>query len=256
MAPDDTLERVRKLLAMAESTTNEHERDAFNTKAAELIARYGIEQAQLDAGRDVPMVPGDRTMRIHAPYIQDKWDLLVAIAKPCRVRTVGLHQQRGTDYRTIHMFGFGADLERVELMFTSLLVQASYGLATARPPEPRLRGYDWHGKPMYYPAESVAAYRRSWMFGFNDTIRQRLEAAEKKATEEATTTTTGTGMELVLADRNAMVAAAVAAQYPKLSFGKPRTLTGSGYSSGKAAGQRADLGSTRIGNGSGRRALG
>ena len=46
---DKMLERVRRLLAKAEGAATESERDAYNGKAAELIARYGIEVALLAA---------------------------------------------------------------------------------------------------------------------------------------------------------------------------------------------------------------
>jgi hypothetical protein len=60
-------------------------------------------------------------------------------------------------------------------------------------------------------------------------------------------------MELVLADRGDRVARRVAEVYPRLGVSQPRRLMGSGGSVGYAAGQRADLGGTRLSRAKGRR---
>jgi hypothetical protein len=49
-------------------------------------------------------------------------------------------------------------------------------------------------------------------------------------------------VSLVLADRSAVVSAAVTDEYPYLRKAKARQLSGSGGRSGWQAGQRADLG--------------
>jgi hypothetical protein len=49
-------------------------------------------------------------------------------------------------------------------------------------------------------------------------------------------------------DRKAAVDEAMEAVYPNLTKGTPRTVKGSGYAQGRAAGRRADLGSTRVTN--------
>ena len=82
------LERVRRLLAKAEGASTEAERDAYNAKAAELIARYGIEEALLAEDRQERQVPGDLVVGLDPPYARDKGSLLAAIAGPLRVRAV------------------------------------------------------------------------------------------------------------------------------------------------------------------------
>lgn len=249
MSDDDRmLERVRRLLAKAEGATTEAERDAYNSKAAELIARYGIEEALLDAGQATRAMPGDRVVGLDAPYARDKGSLLAAIAVPLGVRAV---MRKGEPARptalSMHLFGMTSDLERVDLLYTSLLVQAAHGLAIARP------------RDSY---ESVAAYRRSWMIGFAYSIQQRLVAAEAAARANAEAGTTppgsqrasGPSVSLVLADRAALVDHAMAEAYPRLRTAATRTLSGSGSAEGAAAGKRADLGGKRV-SGRSRRAL-
>ena len=136
----------------------------------------------------------------------------------------------------MHLFGMSSDLERVDVLYTSLLVQAAHGLAVARPAD---------------AYESVAAYRRSWMLGFAYTIQQRLVAAERAAAERAESVRhqeaeSGPSVSLVLADRAAMVDGAVAEAYPALRTAPGRLLSGTGSAAGAAAARRADLGGQRL----------
>jgi hypothetical protein len=256
MSDDDRmLERVRRLLAKAEGATTEEERDAYNSKAAELIARYGIEEALLGAQQSTRPTPGDQVVRLDAPYARDKGALLASIATPLGVRAVmvkgpppGWSPDQGyvPPALSMHLFGMDSDLQRVDLLYTSLLVQAAHGLAVARP------------RSAY---ESVAAYRRSWMIGFAYSIQQRLVAAEAAARVNAETNSQraspesgGPSVSLVLADRAALVDSALAEAYPRLRNAPTRSLSGSGGAEGAAAGKRADLGGKRV-SGRGRRAL-
>src|ERR1035437_7569358 len=62
------LERVRKLLAKAESAgTTPPEAEALTAKAAELMAKYGIDRALLAAARPETDQPGDRVIGIPNP---------------------------------------------------------------------------------------------------------------------------------------------------------------------------------------------
>jgi hypothetical protein len=227
------LDKVRKLLAKAEDPAcTPAEAEAFTEKAAQLIAKYGVDAALLaeaDPSRD-PV--GDRVLDIPSPYATEKCTLLSEVATELRCRAVR-RLRRGFDGKefSMHLFGHAADLERVEVLFTSLLVQAGHALAGQRIP-----GH-----------EHVAAYRRSWLIGFARAIGQRLRVAEDRATQEAApTASTGRSVALVLADRTAEVERKVAEAYPKLSFAPPRRLAGGGMQAGYTAGQQADLGGVRL----------
>lgn len=232
MTTDPILERVRKLLTKAEDPgCTPEESAALNDKAAELIAKYGVDRALLAQAVPTSDIVADRTITVPAPYALDKCGLLGTIALALRCRSVRTKQWNGQgyDYR-VHLFGFESDLDRLELVYTSLLVQAAYGVAQAQVPT-------W---------ETPAAYRRSWLLGFTQTVGARLRAAEAKATE-ATPTTSGPSTALVLADRTAIVGRALTDAYPSVRAAAPRRFTGSGADSGRAAGARADLGGARIG---------
>ncbi len=160
------LSKVRKLLAQAEDPAcTPAESAAFTAKATELIARYGVDRALL-AARDPATDPvGDRVVEVLAPYARDKAGLLAAVADPLRCRCV--RRRHGSGF-AMHLFGFSSDLERVDLLFTSLLVQAAHGLAGAAVP----------------PDEHPAGFRRSWLAGFGQEDVERLRAAEAHAASE------------------------------------------------------------------------
>jgi hypothetical protein len=226
------LDKVRKLLAKAEDPgCTPEEAAALTDKAAELIAKYGVDQALLAAATPEVDPVGDRVVAVPAPYALDKAGLLAAVAGALRCRNVRRKEWTGSAYAyRMHLFGCASDLERAELLFTSLLVQASYGLAATAVP----------------PTESVAAFRRSWLVGFTLAVGARLRAAEERATAQAAPSVGGPSMALVLADRGDRVDRRVSEVYPRLRTSAPRRLLGFGYADGHAAGERADLGGARI----------
>jgi hypothetical protein len=217
---DAILSKVRKLLAKAEDPAcTPAEAEALTAKATELIAKYGVDRALL-AVRDPASDPvGDRVIELVAPYALDKAGLLAAVAGPLRCRSV--RRRQGTGF-ALHLFGFASDLERVELLFTSLLVQAAHGLAGAPVP----------------PGEHPAAFRRSWLAGFTTAVGGRLRAAESAAATQSATPS----VALVLADRSVRVDRRLAEVYPRLRTAGARRLAGSGLNQGADAGRRADLG--------------
>jgi hypothetical protein len=178
-------------------------------------------------------VVGDRVVVLDRPYAADQAQLLAGVAVALGCRTVRrTRYPEGVKELSVHLFGHRSDLQRVEILFTSLLLQAMQALA--RTPVP--------GR------ENPAAFRRSWLAGFSESVTRRLARAERIAAEqaEARFTDRGTSTALVLVDRSAAVEAARDATYPHLSPAATRRLSGSGGAEGWAAGQRADLGGTRI----------
>lgn len=138
----------------------------------------------------------------------------------------------------MHLFGYASDLERVEVLFTSLLIQATNGMA--RTPVP--------------VGENTRSFRVSWLTGFRRAVITRLRQAERRARDQVTTErrqagTTGPSVALVLVDRSRAVDGALNQVYPRLRKGHARTINGSGYQSGYSAGTRADLGGPRIARG-------
>ncbi len=230
---DQALDKIRKLLAKAEDpSVTAAEAEAFNTKAAELIAAYGIDRAMLASADPATDIPGDKIIVVDPPYAMDKAQLLHAVALALRCKTVRRQRhEHGRTVLSLHLFGFASDLERTELVYTSLLIQAVHGMLAAGTP----------------PWESLAAYRRSWLAGFTQAVSARLAAAERRAEHQASADRQdGPSVALVLVTRAERVDQMVTAAYPRLRQGQARYLSGSGRSQGYAAGQAADLGATRI----------
>ena len=233
------LDRVRKLLAKAEADgVSPAEAEAFTAKAAELMARYGIDRALLAAEKPITDRPGNKLIDVPNPWSSVRAHLLGGIAHAMRCECVQLPARRGGT--RVHLFGYACDLERAELLYTSLLVQMAHGLAAAKVP-PAVR--------------SSRAWRRSWLLGYCSAVISRVRDAEQHAAQTADQQrdSSGPGTELVLADRALIVRRQYEQAYPvtrKLRI----TYTGNGYRDGYAEGQRADVGTTRLP--SARRSLG
>lgn len=229
------LEKVRKLLAKAEDpAASPQEAETYTLKAAQLIAAHGIDAALLAAEDPGSDRVADRVVDLEAPYAHDKAQLLSAVAQRLRCRAV-LRTRRDVDGRashSVHLFGHSSDLDRADLLFTSLLLQSTSRLA--RTPVPR--------------GEHKAAFRRSWLAGFRVSVSERLAAAEREAEARAAARDSDRGRStgLVLADRGRVVDQTLAEAYPHLGTARPRQLSGSGVHDGYVAGQVADLGGTRL----------
>ena len=239
------LDRIRKLLAKAERAGTPEEARTYTDKAVQLMARHGVDMALLAAAEPGCDEIGATRVELADPYTAGKARLLGWTAVALRCRAV-LHQAAGGRVAAVTVFGFVTDRERVEVLFTSLLLQAAGELARGRP---RRAG------------ESVAAYRRSWLHGFAVSVHRRLAAAEAAAEAaaggrvpaDAGQRAAGQRTDLVLADRRARVERAYAEAFPVLGPGHRPALSGSGYAAGAAAGERADLGTRSV---RGRPALG
>ncbi len=148
MASDNVLlERVRKLLAKAEAAgVTGPEGEALTAKAAELMARYGIDRALLAAARPETDQPANRVITVQNPWARVQAHLLCGLASAMRCQCIILPGSRpGT---RIHVFGFESDIGRADVLYTSVLVQMWQGLAGAAVPAwtRRRRGYRAAGR--------------------------------------------------------------------------------------------------------------
>ena len=230
-AADPLLARVRKLLAKAEGAgVTAAEAQALTAKAAELMAKYGIDRALLAAERPETDRPADRVIDVGNPWARVQAHLLCGLASALRCQCVILPRP-GPGSR-IHMFGFSSDLERTDVLYTSLLVQMWQGLAAAPVPA-------WSRSPR--------AWRRRWLLGFAAAVVARVHAAEQEAMSRATAPDARSGSQtaLVLADRALVIRRNIEQAYP-VTRKSQVTYSGSGYSAGYTQGQRADIGTTRL----------
>jgi hypothetical protein len=229
-APGALLDRVRKLLVKAEAVgVTPAEAEALTAKAAELMAKYGIDRALLAARRPETDRPAERIIDITNPWARVQAHMLCGLAAAMRCQCVILPRP-GPGTR-IHMFGFASDIERSDVLYTSLLVQMWQGLAVAEVPA-------W--------SRNIRAWRRSWLLGFASAVVGRVRAAEQQAASQAVTPSgDGSKTAVVLADRNQVIQRNLAVAYPHIRKSKV-TYTGNGYGAGYSEGQRADIGNRRL----------
>jgi hypothetical protein len=234
-AASGLLERVRKLLAKAEDAScTPEEAEALTAKAALLMARYGIDRALLGAARPETDKPADRMVRLSNPWAAVKGHLLARLAGALRCQAVIVSRPAGSP--TVHVFGYDSDIERLEILYTSLLVQMARALAAQHVP-----GYGGAAK----------AWRRSWMLGYCSAVGARVQAAEEAAASSAAGETAAAGgaggrtAAMVLADRSLTVRRRLEESYPRTRRTRA-TYTGSGYGDGYREGQRADIGGAKL----------
>ena len=223
------LKRVRGLLALAEDErTPEEEADTATAKAAELMARYSIDAAMLAASADKTEVPCDKVIEFDEPYAkQHVWFYFailkafrgdgVIIQKPTRGRYVN------KDSYKLRVYAFEADLMAVDILYTSLLLQAANRLKS--PP----------------PYEHAKTWKVSFWSGFTAEVSDRLNDANQNMTDATSTP----GTDLVLRDRALVVKAKKDLDYPRLrKVAGPTIRSQRGYDAGREAGRKADLHNT------------
>ncbi|MDE3077577.1 MAG: DUF2786 domain-containing protein [Chloroflexota bacterium] len=230
------LAKIRALLAKAEDPgATPPEAEALTAKAVELMGKYGIDQARLNAARPGSDLVANRKIDIENPWAMVRIHLLNGIFTAMRCKVIQLtHPGEGA---RVHVFGYQSDMDRAELLYTSLLVQMARALAAQRVPVSGGHAKRW---------------RRSWMLGFISTVTSRVEAAEQQAATQADTgqqATAGPSTALVLRDRSLAVQSAFRQEYPRTRTAAVR-CGASGYANGQAAGQRADIGGARVHAGS------
>jgi hypothetical protein len=237
------LDRIRALLAKAESTDFTEEAESYRAKAMTLIAQFGIDQALLHADDPAKnrMVAGNRVFQVHNPFGKDKASLLSRIVQTLGGRCVWLHKPEGRKqtWTELHVFATEADLARIDLLFTSLLVQCTTEM---------LRESKVNVDARWQPRK----WKADFLYGFTSEIHDRLWNAEQRAKKQAQSERAAgkVSVELVLVDKSKLVDKAVEFFYPTLTkrTNKAREL-GIGYYNGRSAGARADLGDTRINTG-------
>ena len=232
------LRRIRALLDKAGSTSFGPEADALYDKAAELMAKHRIDAALLEATRS----PAQRNPVVERPvdlgsgqYVRARLQLIhhVAVNHGCRLLT---HTTRNG--RTATVVGVKDDCERVELLYTSLLLQAT-----------RLAGAAWADRSRRRSTASQVAWKREFMFGFGARVGERLVELAEQATRATEAEVAGGGsVALVLADRSSRVDEWLSRAYPKVrSLAPAAGFAGhGGLAAGRSSADQADLGSRSL----------
>ncbi len=220
------LKLIRALLAKAEATTFDAEAEAFTAKAQEMMTRYSIDAAVLASSAvGSRLADGVEARRVHIdnPYAEEKASFLSAIAGVNGVRSIWLPYAG-----MCTVMGFPVDLQLTDLLFTSLLVQATRASAAATATNRQL---------------STPSFRRAFLIAFAHRIAERLEAARSHVAATAATEY-GESLLPVLASREAAVETAYTEAFPNATTMRSRSLNAAGWHAGRSAADAADIGAS------------
>lgn len=220
------LAKVRALLAKAESTEFDEEAEALSAKAQELISRHALQRLLADGdglrAANAEGVPVARRIWIDAPYVFAKGMLVGAVAEANGCRSV---ISEGLGFCTV--LGRQEDLVAVELLVTSLLVQATAAM--------RRHGRQTDGRGV----SRTKSFRQSFLVAYAHRIGERLQDAADDAVRD-----TGRSGELVpvLHLRAEQVDDVTGSLFPRLVSKSASVGNARGWVAGRAAADLASLG--------------
>lgn len=241
----DVAEKVRKLLAQAEDpAATPEEAQTFTAKAQQLMTKYAIDLAMItDADRIDRVV--QRGWRIEGPYAAHKVSLVNAVSRANDCRAVYTSLDRGARY--IEVLGFPGDVDWVETLSCSLVLQLTIVLGAAM----RMKPSRVHGR----------TFAVGFVEGFVHEVAQRLQQARKAAVQAADAerrsrdwpdgslfgktdaARDGRSVELVLVAKAGQVEDEFKVRFPEARTVSRYTRLSSwaGYAPGREAGRRANL---------------
>lgn len=218
------IDRVRALLAKAESSPYPAEADAFTAKAQKLINEHAIDQARL-RGID-PAEVGQELLPMSGTYTRERALIWTAVAHANRCQLLTVSAVGRAKVHEMVLIGREHDRDLVQLVATSLELQAMRRLGELEVDR------TW---------ESPVVQRRSFLRGFAIEVGDRLQRAghDRIGAGEATT------QALVLASD--AVDRYVAEHFDVQQRRSQSRHDGVAFSHGRRAGASADVGSTRLG---------
>lgn len=218
------LAKVRGLLAKAESSQFPEEAEALSAKAQELMSRYSFERALVEAEEGRGSRGTGRRFWLDNPYLGAKASLVAAVAQANRCRAV-TYEKLGF----VALVGHEVDLELVELLSTSLLVQATEAMLTA-------------GRQVARTGQSrTRSFRQSFLLAYAQRIGERLAEADQATSEQIS----DERLLPVLARRTEEVDELFEAMFPDV-VRRSRTVSNhAGWDAGLAAAEAAELGVDR-----------
>lgn len=283
---EDVLRKVQALIAKADSTTFDEERDALLAKADDLMLKYAIESYELDRARDarkrsekivlreIEMVDYDH------PVSRALIDLMSEVARHlrCRVAYAGAGRY---GHLTAKVVGFEGDVEFCEMLYTSLWLQMTTHLEPKPDPEltfeqnivmllengqKRERVCELMGLNFQKDHGKVSRIYRTWCeengkpyaprsrpIGSTYAVNFARGFVNRVSTRfhemDRAREANANGSAIVLRDRNAEVKDAFHEFFPLLGTMRRRTegkFNATARERGDAAGKTADLGQPRV----------
>jgi hypothetical protein len=217
------LNRIRTLLAKAEATEFAAEAETFTAKAQDLMTRHAIDEALLRVAGEGPIDIRGVRVHIHNPYAGEKVSLLNQVARANRCRVVW-----NKPLGLVTVLGTPVDVDQVEMLFTSLLIQGTRAMAEA-------------GARRAGSFDRSASFRRSFLMAYAVRVSERL-------TESSAAAAASYGAELVpvLQRQSDAVQAEFDRLFPQTRTAKAGRYNAAGWEAGREAADRAHLTAGRL----------
>ena len=227
------LGKIRALLDKAESTDSPEEAEALTAKALEWMERYRIDEAMIaDAAprQDRGEIVQTRIPVGSGPYVNARIALASAIAQNHSVILLIETTYKG---KFILLSGYEGDVLLTEMLYTSLLVQATSAMDSPEVRAQKPRGL--HG----------TAFKRAFLLGFSELVGYRLQQASEAAAKGHENG--GRSVALVLADRTKDVQDYIFNRYGKVRSARAAAPASSlsGLAAGHKAASTADISTSR-----------
>jgi hypothetical protein len=242
--------RIQALLDKAESTNSEAEAQALTAKAAELMTKYSIEQAEIDAIRQaLGEAKGEIICKsmwfagVHSlGLLTGAYQIVLAFGGNLKgTRSPGTHH----DYRGIsdgdtrqgtylNIFGYKSDIEQAELLITSVMLQAISAMKVWWKQSRDV--FRWRTD------SEKSLLRRSYIEGYFAGAAREIRNARQVVVSESSESAA-----LALRSR-ADELNEWAAENVSAGSARAHATAHAGYSRGVSDGQRADIGRSRVAN--------
>jgi len=200
--------------ANAEGVTPD-EKEALETKAFELMARYGVSRVtEEDKNKTATHFP----VSFSGQWTTRQVSLFNQIARHfnCTVVDATNSKKHGTYY----VFGFESDIDSTAFLYSILENQMFAELAWVSVPE----------------GKSTKSYRNAWLLGYTSRIKERLDETKRTAEQES-----APGYALALRDRSLAVKDEIAKIIGKTRGTKSTYRGRDAFTSGREAGDRAQF---------------
>lgn len=242
-------DKIDKLLRKAESTTPQ-EAEALRDKAFELMAKFRIDQAEIDArrktanGQRVDEKIIEKAINITGIFrfglARMAHDVAMAFesvdAYQYKEWQVAVTQANGSVRyaEAVHyvIVGFESDVEQILIMLTSLQIQAATEMVTWWKSYP--------GAPLLARGPAFRA-KRQFIISFGVGAGQKIRLSVRRAKATASS-----GAELVLYDRKQMITQHMAGMGLRKSRSRLKGGTWDAQQAGYSAGQQANTGDKPI----------
>lgn len=227
----DYEQRVVNLIKKADSVAGTPEEQAFRAKALELIAKYNLSEASLRDKSQGKLAITDRVKSFVKQHHMTSQVLLYSVI----AKAQGCHCIQ-TANGVIRVFGTEQALDQVDWVYGLIWPSALSQTLAQRPPGNPSRG-------------DVTIHRKSFLYGFVISIKERLDEAAPKGEDERSEGA------LVLLDDAKRAEEEMRKAYPNARrANSSRTIHEGAAEQGMAAGRNVNMGQTGVRGG--RRAIG